>query len=110
MDFNDVKQTLLEVEGVREVHNLRIWSLTVNKCALAVHLALGEKMFSLFLIAFALKSIFHGFADKRVVGQQVVHKCSSIMRRKYGFVECTIQVETYVQEMQDCAQCQDPRD
>ena len=42
MDFNDVKQTLLEVEGVREVHNLRIWSLTVNKCALAVHLALGE--------------------------------------------------------------------
>ena len=42
LDFNDVKRTLMSVDGVREVHNLRIWSLTVNKCALAVHLALGE--------------------------------------------------------------------
>ena len=71
-------------------------------------------MFDLLLISCAVKSIgsrtSQYFSDKHVVGQQVVHKCSSIVRRKYGFVECTIQVETYVQEMQDCAQCQDPRD
>ena len=44
------------------------------------------------------------------MGQLVVHKCSSIVRQKYGIVEVTIQVEDYVQEMDDCKHCKDPRD
>lgn len=42
IDFNEVKRNLCEIEGVRELHNMRIWSLTMNKTAVSVHLALGN--------------------------------------------------------------------
>ena len=42
MDFKEVKQSLLSISGVKEIHNLRIWSLTMDKIALSVHLALGK--------------------------------------------------------------------
>lgn len=41
VNFTDVTQSLLEVEGVKEVHDLRMWSLSMNKIAIAVHLAVG---------------------------------------------------------------------
>lgn len=41
VNFIDVTQSLLEVEGVKEVHDLRMWSLSMNKIAIAVHLAVG---------------------------------------------------------------------
>lgn len=41
LDFDDVKDTLLRLDGVCLLHNLRIWSLTTNKTALSVHLAVG---------------------------------------------------------------------
>ena len=44
LSYTEVKNSLMEIKGVLEVHNLRIWSLSVNKCALAVHLALGKVM------------------------------------------------------------------
>ena len=42
MSFNAVKVALCEVRGVKELHNLRIWSLTLNRSAIAVHLATGK--------------------------------------------------------------------
>ena len=33
--------SLENIEGVVSAHSLHIWSLTVNKAALAVHLAIG---------------------------------------------------------------------
>ena len=42
LNFNDVKDALQAVDGVKEVHNLRLWSLTTNKTALSAHLAIGE--------------------------------------------------------------------
>lgn len=42
VSYIEVKCALNEIRGVKEIHNLRIWSLTVNKVALAVHLAIGE--------------------------------------------------------------------
>jgi Co/Zn/Cd efflux system component len=41
VDFVDVTRSLLEIDGVREVHDLRMWSLSMNKIAIAVHLAVG---------------------------------------------------------------------
>ena len=35
---------LESIEGVIAAHSLHIWSLTVNKAALAVHLAIGACM------------------------------------------------------------------
>ena len=40
ISHNVVKSTFLQVEGIKQVHNLRIWSLTTNKTALAAHLVI----------------------------------------------------------------------
>lgn len=42
VDFNVVKETFLSVEGIRAIHNVRIWGLTTEKFALSAHLAIGE--------------------------------------------------------------------
>lgn len=41
IDFNEVRETLLQVKGVYVVHNLRIWSLSMDKIAMSAHLAIG---------------------------------------------------------------------
>ncbi len=41
VDFNVVKSTFLSVDGIRAIHNLRIWGLTTEKFALSAHLAIG---------------------------------------------------------------------
>ena len=46
INFSDVKESLCAIKGVRELHNLRIWSLTLEKAAIAVHLAVGMKCFT----------------------------------------------------------------
>ena len=42
VDFDEIKNGLLAVRGVKSVHNLGIWSLTLNKTAVAAHLVLGK--------------------------------------------------------------------
>ena len=42
VNYNVVKSTFLGVEGIQQVHNLRIWSLTTNKTALAAHLVIQK--------------------------------------------------------------------
>lgn len=41
IDFNKVKELFLAIQGVKKVHNLRIWSLSMDKLALSAHLAIG---------------------------------------------------------------------
>ena len=42
IDYEAVKADLVDIDGVKHAHSLQIWSLTLNKTALAVHLALGQ--------------------------------------------------------------------
>jgi zinc transporter 2 len=42
LDYTAISSNLISLDGVRTVHNLHVWSLTLNKNALAVHLAIGE--------------------------------------------------------------------
>ena len=42
IDYAAVLDDLQSINGVRLAHSLYIWSLTLNKSALAVHLAVGE--------------------------------------------------------------------
>ena len=42
IDYADVLNDLSSIEGVRLAHSLYIWSLTLNKSALAAHLAVGK--------------------------------------------------------------------
>ena len=41
--YEAVKEDLGKIDGVKQAHSLHIWSLTLNKIALAAHLVIGEE-------------------------------------------------------------------
>lgn len=41
-DYSQVENTLMQIEGVVKVHNLRIWALSLDKTALSAHLAISK--------------------------------------------------------------------
>ncbi|XP_076309347.1 proton-coupled zinc antiporter SLC30A2-like isoform X1 [Tachypleus tridentatus] len=88
MNYAVIKSNLQSIEGVETAHSLHIWSLTVDKNALAVHLAIDPEF------------------DPHVV----LKTAESLMRRKYGIYHTTIQVEKYdASTMLSCYTCQGPK-
>ncbi|XP_064652130.1 proton-coupled zinc antiporter SLC30A2-like isoform X2 [Lineus longissimus] len=88
LDFNEVKQSFFEIKGVKEVHNLRMWSLTIDKAALSVHLAI----------------------DKKHNSQEVLKQASRMVRQRFNIHDVTLQVEEYCDTMEACDDCKDPTD
>ena len=86
INFLDVQKMLLETQGVVTVHNLRIWSLSLDKVAMSAHLAI-------------LKD-----ADAK----SVLKSASNSVRAKYDIYELTIQVEEYQNDMDACLRCKNP--
>lgn len=41
VDYDEIMRGLKSLEGVRSVHSLNIWSLTLNQIAVAAHLVTG---------------------------------------------------------------------
>lgn len=85
LNFEEVRDFILNVEGVKDLHDLRLWSLTMNKTALSVHLAI----------------------DKGVDPMQLVRAVSHEIQHKYNIHQTTMQVEEYEAEMSVCTQCRD---
>uniref|UniRef100_A0A0A9Z309 Zinc transporter 2 n=1 Tax=Lygus hesperus TaxID=30085 RepID=A0A0A9Z309_LYGHE len=85
VDFDDVMNTLLSIDGVMAVHNLRIWALSLDKTALAAHIAIKPG----------------------TIPQTVLKTASNKIHQKYNFFEMTLQIENFHIKMEDCAQCQD---
>ncbi|XP_051892060.1 zinc transporter 2-like [Pristis pectinata] len=88
MDFNHVKETLLLIDGVKAMHNLRIWALTMNQLVLSVHIATNEE------------------ANAQVILAEV----NQVLQSKFDFYSITIQIESYSDVMIKCRECQEPRD
>ncbi|KAJ6650965.1 hypothetical protein lerEdw1_001226 [Lerista edwardsae] len=88
VEFRAVKEMLLSVKGVKAAHNLHLWALTLSHHMVAVHVAIEAG------------------ADPEMVLQEA----TALLQSKFGFVSCTIQVESYRDDMAVCCQCQDPRD
>ena len=42
IDYHSIKDCLQNIKGVKAVHGLTVWCLTLEKNALAVHLAAGD--------------------------------------------------------------------
>lgn len=42
LEFDAVKEELLGASGVRGVHDLHLWALTLSHPAVSVHVAVGE--------------------------------------------------------------------
>lgn len=81
-----MQQTLLDIRGVVKVHNLRIWSISLDKVALSTHLAV----------------------EKGQDAASILRAASHAIRSKFDIFELTIQVEEYREEMADCKQCEIP--
>ncbi|KAJ8322012.1 hypothetical protein KUTeg_000483 [Tegillarca granosa] len=88
IDFSEVSKSFYAVPGIKDIHNLRVWSLSLDKLALSVHIAVAKDVDPL----------------------KILKLCSIMIQRRFGITETTIQVEEYVDEMLDCTQCQDPPD
>lgn len=86
LDYKEVMNTFLAIEGVVRVHNLRIWALSINKVALGAHLAISPG----------------------VVPEAILKVATESVHEKYKFFETTIQIEEFHQEMEDCNQCSNP--
>uniref|UniRef100_A0A914HSR2 Zinc transporter 2 n=1 Tax=Globodera rostochiensis TaxID=31243 RepID=A0A914HSR2_GLORO len=83
IDFRHVFDALEHIEGVKKVHDLRIWALTMDKIAISVHLE----------VEFAADS------------QQILKATTLMLRRDFNVHESTIQIEGYQPETANCGQC-----
>jgi len=88
LDFNEVKRVLFSINGIKEIHNLRIWSLTMDKNAVSVHLAV----------------------EKGADSQLILKMATTKIRDKFNVHDVTVQIESYTDDMEDCQDCQDPED
>ncbi|CAG9581962.1 unnamed protein product [Danaus chrysippus] len=86
VDFQDVANTFLSLPGVVRVHNLRMWALSLDKTALAAHLAIRSG----------------------VSPQKVLEQATRLVHEKYNFFEMTLQIEEFSDVMEQCRQCEMP--
>ncbi|KAL4718536.1 hypothetical protein ACJJTC_007172 [Scirpophaga incertulas] len=87
VDFQDVANTFLSLPGVVRVHNLRMWALSLDKTALAAHLAIRTG----------------------VSPQKVLEQATRLVHDKYNFFEMTLQIEEFSDGMEACSQCKMPQ-
>ncbi|XP_077989767.1 proton-coupled zinc antiporter SLC30A2-like [Glandiceps talaboti] len=92
-DFSEVKSSLSAVDGVKSIHSLHIWSLTMGRNALSVHLAIESPT-----------------EEKEVDPQAVLEEAARILRERYDLHDTTIQIENYCEGMETCSQCKEPMD
>ncbi|XP_023158526.1 zinc transporter 2 isoform X2 [Ceratitis capitata] len=83
MHYAEVLEVFEHIEGVRRVHNLRIWALSINKIALSVHLAIASD----------------------ANAKRILEEASLAVHRRYNFFETTIQIEEFTPQMENCQQC-----
>ncbi|NXH62334.1 ZNT3 protein, partial [Rhabdornis inornatus] len=76
LEFDAVKEVLLGTSGVRGVHDLHLWALTLSHPAVSVHVAVDAS------------------ADTETVLQEVTAQLQS----RFGFALCTVQVERHQEE------------
>ncbi|XP_030383722.1 zinc transporter 2 [Scaptodrosophila lebanonensis] len=86
MDYEEVRQTFMQIEGVEHVHNLRIWAISADRVALSAHLAISKT------------------ADS----QEILEEATTLIHRKHDLFETTLQIEEYKPGMKTCDQCLNP--
>ncbi|XP_072323514.1 proton-coupled zinc antiporter SLC30A8-like [Scyliorhinus torazame] len=88
LNYSDVKEKILAVNGVETVHNLYLWALTMNQVILSAHVVTADD----------------------VNPQQVLKKITQIIFDTFTVHSITIQVEQYSDQEPTCLFCQEPKD
>ncbi|XP_030799044.1 zinc transporter 8 [Camarhynchus parvulus] len=86
--YDAVKARILTVEKVESVHDLHLWSLTMNQTALSAHIATADSTDS----------------------QKILRDVTQALFEQYSFHSITIQIESGEDQKPDCVFCQEPRD
>ncbi|KAK5979665.1 hypothetical protein GCK32_019780 [Trichostrongylus colubriformis] len=86
IEFSRVFTSLEQIKGVKKVHDLRIWALTMDKVAVSVHLEVAQPQNA----------------------QSVLRDTRTMLKRVYGVHESTIQIEGFIAE-KDCGRCDVPK-
>ncbi|XP_074880501.1 proton-coupled zinc antiporter SLC30A8 [Buteo buteo] len=86
--YDAVKARILAVEKVESVHNLHLWSLTMNQTVLSAHVATADAVDS----------------------QKILRDITQALFEHYSFHSITIQIESGEDQKRDCFFCQEPRD
>ncbi|GAM20574.1 hypothetical protein SAMD00019534_037490 [Acytostelium subglobosum LB1] len=81
----DVQEDLTQLQGVNEVHDLHIWSITIGRPALSVHLIVGEG----------------------IIGDEVLKSAKSMLLKTHNIEHTTIQIEITNKDS-NLAFCNDP--
>ncbi|XP_036606696.1 zinc transporter 3 [Trichosurus vulpecula] len=84
--YEPVRDLLLSVPGVRAIHELHLWALTLTYHAISAHLAIDAT------------------ADPEAVRAEA----ASLLHNRFGFCTITLQVEQYQPDMVQCPNCQEP--
>nr|BAP46879.1 solute carrier family 30 member 8 [Cyprinus carpio] len=87
VNYNEMRERLLGIKGVKAVHNLHIWALTMNQALLSVHVAIEDTV------------------EPRVVLREITKACFTT----YSFHSVTIQLEHQADQRADCSLCQTPQ-
>ncbi|XP_009958970.1 PREDICTED: zinc transporter 8 [Leptosomus discolor] len=85
--YDAVKARILAIEKVESVHNLHLWSLTMNQTILSAHVATDT-----------------------IDSQQILRDITQALFEHYSFHSITIQIESGEDQKRDCIFCQEPRD
>uniref|UniRef100_A0AC35TVG2 Zinc transporter 2 n=1 Tax=Rhabditophanes sp. KR3021 TaxID=114890 RepID=A0AC35TVG2_9BILA len=86
IDYKTVLSNLASIEGVRKVHDLRIWSLAMDKIAISVHLEI----------------------DEPTDAQETLRSASILLKSKFHAIDTTIQIERFQPNTSDCERCVTP--
>uniref|UniRef100_A0A8C1T272 Proton-coupled zinc antiporter SLC30A8 n=1 Tax=Cyprinus carpio TaxID=7962 RepID=A0A8C1T272_CYPCA len=86
VNYNEMRERLLGIKGVKAVHNLHIWALTMNQALLSVHVAIEDTV------------------EPRMVLREITKACFTT----YSFHSVTIQLEHQADQRADCSLCQNP--
>ncbi|MDR3781817.1 MAG: cation transporter, partial [Candidatus Nitrosotalea sp.] len=73
IDYEDVKNTILQVKGVTGIFDLHIWTITSGIDALSAHVVILDQTKS----------------------QIILKEIESILENKFKIIRSTIQLETY---------------
>ena len=76
-DVEDLEKNLMNLEGVIEVHDIHVWSLSIGKISMSCHLTTNEPQKSLIL-------------------------ARDLIKKKYGITHSTIQVELNKENKKKC--------
>ncbi|XP_010898497.2 zinc transporter 2 isoform X2 [Esox lucius] len=85
--YVEVRGRLLAVKGVKSLHSLHIWALTMNQAVLSVHVAIDD------------------LVDPQLVLREMTQTCLS----NYKFHSVTIQLEQQADQKPGCTLCADPK-